>query len=87
MMQIIMYLKMKNQKINLSFITKLFKSIFSKKIEKCLISISKVSRDVQKNVQLIVTGRLSDKEKLIAPKSNNIMIINEILNKEGVYKL
>lgn len=62
-------------------------SFSQKNTENVLLAFQRFSEDVQKNVQLIVTGRLSDKEKLIVKKSNNIMIINEILNKEGIYKL
>lgn len=62
-------------------------SFSQKNTENVLLAFQKFSEDVQKNVQLIVTGRLSDKENLIVKKSNNIMIINEILNKEDVYKL
>ncbi len=62
-------------------------SFSQKNTKNVLLAFQRFSEDVQKNVQLIVTGRLSDKEKLIVKKSNNIMIINEILNKEGIYKL
>lgn len=62
-------------------------SFSQKNTENVLLAFQRFSRDAQKNVQLIVTGRLSDKEKLIVKKSNNIMIINEILNKKDVYKL
>lgn len=40
-----------------------------------------------KNVRLIITGSLSDEQKNIAKKSNNIMIINEILKKKDIYKI
>ena len=62
-------------------------SFSQKNTENVLSAFQRFSEVVQKNVQLIVTGRLSDKEKLIAEKSNNIMIINEILNKEEIYKI
>jgi glycosyltransferase involved in cell wall biosynthesis len=43
--------------------------------------------EVNKNVKLIITGSLSVKQKVLAKKSNNIMIINEILDKEEIYNL
>ena len=41
----------------------------------------------EKNVKLIITGSLSEKQKKMAKKSNNIMIINEILEKKDIYKI
>ena len=62
-------------------------SFSQKNTENVLSAFLKFSKNVEKNVQLITTGKLSDKERLIAEKSNNIMIINEILNKEDIYKI
>lgn len=60
---------------------------FSQKNTKSVIEAYVNFDKKAKNTQLIITGNLSDEEKIIAKKSNNIMIINEILDKEDIYKI
>ena len=41
----------------------------------------------EKDVRLIITGSLTDRQLDMANKSNNIMIINEILEKKDIYNI
>jgi len=61
-------------------------SFSQKNTENVLRAFSAFSDKVE-NSKLIITGRLSDKERTIAEKSNNIMIINDILSKSEIYNI